>query len=196
MRKIPQPRPGIPTVDGRQTIGFFSDRPFRRVLLKIWSWQQHRPHHLQPRFCSCGRPAVENQNQGKPLKRRIRNYHGRMGDDDLKIWSNHIKPFLETAPGLLSYLKSRMKWVAGEKKENYYVQESVGIAAGLLIAAIHQAVWWPSPYAIAHAVSGRNFGPPWRRKGILLVPVGYPAEGAVGFPIYSAKPGRSFKMYV
>ena len=87
--------------------------------------------------------------------------------------------------------------VAGEKKKNYYVQESVGIAAGLLIAAIHQAglvtlTHTPSPMQFLGEILGR----PEEEKAFLLLPVGYPAEGAVVPNLQRKGPDEVFKKYV
>ena len=134
-------------------------------------------------------------------KEEYENYHGRMGEewlDDLKKFdTNHIKSFLETAPWLIVIFKKPYEMVAGEKKKNYYVQESVGIAAGLLIAAIHQAglvtlTHTPSPMQFLGEILGR----PEEEKAFLLLPVGYPAEGAQVPDLQRKSPDEVLKMYV
>lgn len=89
------------------------------------------------------------------------------------------KPFLEKAPWLIAVF--RRNWEENEKgkSKNYYVQESVGIACGLLIAAIHQA----GLVTLTHTPSPMNFlseilRRPSNEKPFLLLPVGYAAEGA------------------
>ena len=146
----------------------FSDRPVpKKPLLKIWSWQQHprphREHNKQPWFLQLWRPKLKTRIR-KPQKKKeeYENYHGRMGGewlDDLKnLIPTTSSPF-ETAPWLIVYLKAvwnGSRW----KRKNYYVQESVGIAAGLLIAAIHQAglvtlTHTPSPMQFLGEILGR-----------------------------------------
>jgi len=94
------------------------------------------------------------------------------------------KPFLETAPCLivvfsLDYEPVRLADGGEGCHKNYYVQESVGIAAGFLLAALHQAGFatlthTPSPMAFLGAILGR----PRHERPFLLIPVGYPAPDA------------------
>jgi nitroreductase len=86
------------------------------------------------------------------------------------------KPFLETAPALIALFARRFGATPDDK--HYYVNESVGIAAGFLIAAIHQAglvtlTHTPSPMGFLSRVLGR----PENERAYLLLPVGLPAEG-------------------
>ena len=94
------------------------------------------------------------------------------------------KPFLETAPLLIVVFA--IDWVpetgpGGRERrhKNYYVQESVGIAVGLLLAAIHAAglvtlTHTPSPMGFL----GKLLGRPRNERAYVLLPVGYPAPGA------------------
>lgn len=90
------------------------------------------------------------------------------------------KPFLETAPYLIAiFAQSYGVTANGEKIKHYYVTESVGIATGFLIAALHHVglatlTHTPSPMAFLNAILGR---PDYERPFLLLV-VGYPAEDA------------------
>ena len=89
------------------------------------------------------------------------------------------KPFLEIAPYLIIVFKKPYDLVDGEKKKNYYVNESVGLAAGYLIAAIHNA----GLVALTHTPSPMNFlqrilKRPENERAFLLIPVGYPAIDA------------------
>jgi iodotyrosine deiodinase len=93
------------------------------------------------------------------------------------------KPFLETAPALIVVFA--VDWepeeqVDGTEKrhKNYYVQESVGIAVGLLLAALHVAglatlTHTPSPMGFL----GRILGRPRNERPYVLIPVGYPEPG-------------------
>lgn len=99
--------------------------------------------------------------------------------EDLKpLGTDWHKPFLETAPYLIILFRRSYEFGEnGEKKNNYYVQESVGIAAGFLLAAIHNAglvalTHTPSPMGFLSKVLNR----PENEKPYLLIPVGYPAD--------------------
>ncbi|QGG81294.1 nitroreductase family protein [Litorivicinus lipolyticus] len=131
--------------------------------------------------------------QTPALKRQIRLaaedeerafYAGKAGDqwlDDLKpLATDADKPFLETAPALIAVFLERYGVDAdGEKTKNYYMPESVGIACGFLIAALHQAglatlTHTPSPMGFLNQILDR----PKRERPYLLLVVGYPAVGA------------------
>ena len=94
------------------------------------------------------------------------------------------KPFLETAPCLIvvfriDYEPVRLADGTERHHKNYYVQESVGIAAGFLLAALHHAglatlTHTPSPMGFLAEILGR----PRHERPFLLVPVGYPARDA------------------
>ena len=90
------------------------------------------------------------------------------------------KPFLETAPYLIViFLKKFSSGEAGEKLKNYYTAESVGIATGMLIAALHNAgvatlTHTPSPMKFLNEILGR----PSTEKPYMILVAGLPAEGA------------------
>lgn len=90
------------------------------------------------------------------------------------------KPFLETAPYLIVvFAQSYGIGVDGQKIRHYYVQESVGIATGMLITAIHNAglvslTHTPSPMGFLNEILGR----PANERPFLILVVGYPAEDA------------------
>lgn len=99
------------------------------------------------------------------------------------------KPFLEIAPALIVIF--RHVWLPAEgggKQTNYYTQESVGIASGFLLAALHQAglatlTHTPSPMGFLSEILER----PAHEKAYLLIPVGFPADGCE-VPELSKKP--------
>lgn len=98
------------------------------------------------------------------------------------------KPFLEVAPALVVVFKKDWEAGSGEKLPTYYPNESVGIACGFLIAAIHEAglvtlTHTPSPMNFLGEILSAAPG----EKAFLLLPVGYPATGAV-VPDVSRKP--------
>lgn len=90
------------------------------------------------------------------------------------------KPFLEIAPWLIIVFREDYGlMVSGEKQKNYYVMESVGIACGFLLAALHAAglatlTHTPSPMGFLAQILNR----PKNEKPYLLIPIGYPAQGA------------------
>jgi len=98
------------------------------------------------------------------------------------------KEFLEVAPYLIVVFKKVYDVESGMHRKNYYVMESVGIACGFLLAAIHHAglvalTHTPSPMGFLREILKR----PENEKPYLLIPVGYPAEGA-RVPILKKKP--------
>ena len=140
--------------------------------------------------------------QDPALKRRIRQaaeteereFYNRRAteawlEDLAPLGTDAHKPFLETAPYLIAvFAQSYSLTPAGEKRKHYYVQESVGIAVGFLIAALHQAglatlTHTPSPMKFRNRIMGR---PPEERPFLLLV-AGYPA-GDARVPDISRKP--------
>jgi nitroreductase len=96
------------------------------------------------------------------------------------LGTDEHKPFLETAPYLIVIFgKSHSLLPDGRRVKNYYVSESVGIATGLLIAALHHAglatlTHTPSPMGFLNKILSR---PPDERPFLVLV-AGYPAEDA------------------
>ena len=130
---------------------------------------------------------------GPELKRRIREgaeegerafYHGRAPREWLDalapLGTDGHKPFLEVAPCVIAVFALRYGGLPdGRKVKNYYVQESVGIAVGLLIAALHHAglatlTHTPSPLGFLNEILGW----PAHERPYLLVVAGYPADGA------------------
>jgi nitroreductase len=99
------------------------------------------------------------------------------------------KPFLEIAPWLIVVFREDYGLLdSGRKEKNYYVMESVGIACGFLLAALHAAglatlTHTPSPMGFLAQILNR----PKNEKPYLLIPVGYPAEG-VRVPNIEKKP--------
>ena len=91
--------------------------------------------------------------------------------------TNWKKEFLEIAPWLIIVFKKAYDVIDGKKSKNYYVNESVGLSAGLLLTAIHNA----GLVSLTHTPSPMNFlqnilNRPENERAFLLIPVGYPAE--------------------
>ena len=101
-------------------------------------------------------------------------------EDLNQFGTNWDKPFLETAPYLIIVFKQIYDVnETGSQRKNYYVNESVGIASGFLLAALHNA----GLATLTHTPSPMNFlgkilNRPENEKAYLLIPVGYPSEKA------------------
>ena len=97
------------------------------------------------------------------------------------IGTDWIKPHLTEAPYVIAVFEQPWSYEEdGTKRKNYYVRESVGIAVGILLVALHNAglatlTHAPSPMGFLKEILGR----PENERPFLLIPVGYPADGAV-----------------
>lgn len=109
-------------------------------------------------------------------------YAERMPEDWLEalepLGTNAEKPFLEIAPALIVVFRHAHGEELGKRFKNYYTMESVGIAVGFLLAALHRAglatlTHTPSPMAFLSRILAR----PENEKPYLLIPVGFPADG-------------------
>ena len=110
-------------------------------------------------------------------------YRERAGEEYLDairpIGTNWIKPHLTDAPYLIAVFEQPWRLEDGEKRKHYYVRESVGIAVGFLLAALHDAglatlTHAPSPMGFLNEILER----PAHERPFILVPVGYPAASA------------------
>ncbi len=174
--------------DTRRTVREFSNRPVDRAVIElILQTASTAPSgaNKQPwTFCVVSNPEVKAKIREAAEKEEYENYHGRMSDDWLddlkKFGTDWHKPFLTTAPYLIvAFKKAYDLNEAGEKEKNYYVNESVGLACGMLISAIHHAglvtvTHTPSPLNFLQKVLER----PDNERPFLLLPVGYPADDA------------------
>ena len=175
-------------MDRRRSIRHFSDKPVpKSVIEDLIMTASTAPSgaHKQPwTFCAVSDPEIKREIRKAAEKEEYESYHGRMTDDwlaDLEpLGTDWHKPFIETVPWIIVVFKKAYDLVDGQKKKNYYVNESVGIAAGMLIAAIHKAglatlTHTPSPMNFLQRILDR----PENERPFLLMPVGYPAEGAM-----------------
>ncbi|HRF38101.1 MAG TPA: nitroreductase family protein, partial [Saprospiraceae bacterium] len=145
----------------RRTLRMFSDKPVPRELIEqllMTAGTAPSGAHKQPwTFCAVGDPQIKAQIREAAEKEEYVNYHGRMSEEWLQdlepFGTDWNKPFLETAPWLLVVFKKSYDLEGEEKKKNYYVNESVGIACGFLLAAIHHA----GLAALTHTPSPMNF---------------------------------------
>lgn len=184
-------------IAGRRSLRHFSPEPVDRAVVESLlrsAGAAPSGAHKQPwTFCAVADPRLKRQIREAAEREEYENYHGRMSDDWLTdlapLATDHHKPFLEIAPWLVVVFRRTYELNAeGVRTKNYYVQESVGIAAGFLLAAIHAAglvalTHTPSPMGFLGELLGR----PANERPYLLIPVGYPAAGA-HVPNLSRKP--------
>ena len=141
--------------------------------------------HKQPwHFAVVSSSEIKHKIRVAAEAEEYENYTSRMSEEwlkDLEIFkTNWEKPFLEIAPHLIVVFRKPYEVVNGIKQKNYYVNESCGIATGFLIQAIHAAglvtlTHTPSPMDFLAKILGR----PENEKPFLLLPIGYPAKGAM-----------------
>ena len=172
-------------ISKRRSVRDFSDKEVpREVIENILKAAGSAPSgaNKQPwTFCVISNTELKSEIRKLAEIEEYENYHGRMSDswkEDLEhLGTDHIKEFLEIAPYLIVVFKKVYDLdEEGGKLQNYYVNESVGIACGFLITAIHQAglvtlTHTPSPMKFLQTALGR----PKNEKAFLLLPVGYPA---------------------
>ena len=171
----------------RRTVREFSDRPVPKdVIQNCISTAGTAPNgaNRQPwHFVVVGDQKIKRKIRIAAEEEEKEFYaHRASGDwlEDLnQFGTDWHKPFLETAPYLIVVFKKNYDFTSDGKRKNYYVNESVGIAAGFLLAALHNAglatlTHTPSPMGFLEKILKR----PENEKAVLLIPVGYPAENA------------------
>jgi nitroreductase len=173
-------------LDNRRSIRMFSDTPVpKSVIENLIRSAATAPSgaHKQPwTFCAISNPALKSKIRIAAEAEEKESYAHRMSErwkKDLEpLGTDMHKPFLETAPWLIVAFKKVYELDAeGNKHNNYYVNESVGIACGFLISAIHHA----GLVTLTHTPSPMNFlakllERPSYEKAFILFPVGYPAD--------------------
>ena len=172
-------------LDTRRTVRDISDKPVSKQLIEdliMAGSTAPSGAHKQPwTFCAVASPEIKKAIRAAAEKEEYESYHGRMSErwlDDLKpIGTDWDKPFLEEAPWLVIVFKRIYEVIDGEKRNNYYVNESVGIACGMIISAIHRA----GLVTLTHTPSPMNFltkvlGRPENERPYLLLPIGYPKD--------------------
>ncbi len=174
-------------LERRRTVREFSDRPVARELIAeairaagtAPNGANRQPWHFvavaDPALKAAIRAGAEDEEREfyRTAPQEWLDALAPLGTDD-------AKPFLETAPWLIAVFAER--WGVdgnGGRVSNYYVQESVGIAAGMLLTTLHHAglvtlTHTPSPMKFLNALLER----PEREKAMMLVVTGYPAPGA------------------
>ena len=144
------------------------------------SGANHQPWH----FAAISDPAMKARIREGAEEEERAFYSGGAGDEWLAalepIGTGVSKPHLTDAPWLIVVFAQRYGMTTdGDRYKNYYVPESVGIATGMLITAIHHAglvclEHTPNPMKFLGPLCGR----PDHEKPVMILPVGYPAETA------------------
>ena len=173
----------------RRTVRQFSNQTIPREIIEDCiltagsapSGANRQPWH----FIVVTDPDLKQQIHRLAEKEEYKFYQGDAGEDWLKalkpLGTDFKKPFLEVAPYLIVvFAESYALLSDSQKVKNYYVKESVGIATGMLITAIHQAglavlTYTPARMRFLNKILDRGKN---ERPFIVLV-VGYPAEGAL-----------------
>ena len=173
----------------RRTVRDFSDRPVRRALIEDClrsagsapSGANQQPWH----FVAVSDPAIKQRIRVAAEAEEREFYEHRAPPEWLEVLrplgTDSNKPFLELAPWLIAVFIRRFERLPdGSKRKHYYTDESVGLATGLLVAAIHHAglvalTHTPSPMKFLCEILGR---PKDIERPFLLLVVGYPAANA------------------
>jgi len=174
-------------IKSRRTVRDFSERNIPvgvietavRAAASAPSGANKQPWH----FVIVKDPAVKKKIRVAAEKEEKEFYEHRAPDswlEDLNQFkTDWHKPFLEVAPALVVVFRQSYRDLGSTRRKNYYVNESVGIASGFLLAALHNAglvtlTHTPSPMGFLEKILKR----PKNEKAFLLIPVGYPAENA------------------
>lgn len=171
----------------RRSIRDFSDKPVSRDLIETCiraagtapNGANHQPWH----FVAISNPEIKRKIRVAAEAEEAEFYGGRASEEWLDalapLGTDASKPFLETAPWLIAvFAQRRGGEVSGQDKKNYYVTESVGLATGMLITALHSAglgtlTHTPAPMGFLTEICER----PKTEKPFVLMVVGHPAEG-------------------
>ncbi len=173
----------------RRSVRFFSDRPVPREVIEnliLAAGTAPSGANKQPwRFVAVQDPALKKEiREGAEAEERefyFRRANQQWLDDLRAIGTDEHKPFLEIAPWLIVVFKlMKDDDPTNPSDQVYYVNESVGIAVGMLLAAAHFA----GLAALTHTPSPMKFlGPilnrPKYERPYLLIPIGYPADDCV-----------------
>lgn len=173
-------------MDGRRSVRQFSSDPVpQEVIDNVIRTAGTAPSgaHKQPwTFCVVTDPDLKHRIREAAEEEERENYNGRMSKEWLQdlapLGTDANKEFLDIAPCLIVVFKRvHEPGPDGSRRKNYYVEESVGIACGFLLAAIRNA----GLVALTHTPSPMNFlarllQRPENERAFLLIPIGLPAE--------------------
>lgn len=189
----------------RRTVRQFSTRPVpREVIGNCLRAAGSAPSgaNIQPwHFVVVSDPAIKRTIRNEAEKEEHEFYHHKAPQEWLDalapLGTDEHKPFLEDAPYLIVIFAETYGVLPdGRKVKHYYAQESVGIATGLLIAAVHHAglvslTHTPSPMGFLNEILGR----PAHERPFLILVTGYPAEGAT-VPVITKKPLEQIATFI
>ena len=178
----------LESIRSRRSVRHFSPDPIPIDILETAVEADSRAPsgaNQQPwRFVLVTDPALKRQIREAAEAEERENYEHRFPDE----WLHALEPFgtdwhkefLETAPCLIAVFRIDYGFENNRKIKHYYVQESVGLACGFLLAALHLAgvatlTHTPSPMGFLARILDR----PPNERPFLLIPAGYPADGAV-----------------
>ena len=175
-------------LDRRRTTRHFSTEPVPRALVELAiASASTAPSgaHKQPwYFVAVSDPALKAKMREAAELEEQENYNGRMSPEWLEalapLGTDAHKAHITDAPWVIVVFKQAYEERAdGRRAKNYYVDESVGIACGMLIAAIHHMglvtlTHTPSPMGFLAKLLER----PANERAYLVLPVGYPAQDA------------------
>ncbi len=178
----------IEFIQHRHSVRDFTDRPVPRGIIENCikaagsapSGANHQPWH----FVAIANPEFKQRIRKAAEEEEHKFYAGGGGDEWIKalepIGTDESKPHLTIAPWLIVVFAQRYgQFEDGEKFKNYYVPESVGIATGFLLAALHHAgltslIHTPNPMKFLSEMLGR----PISEKPAMIIAVGHPAKHA------------------
>jgi iodotyrosine deiodinase len=175
-------------MNSRRSVREFSDREVPRQLVETairCASTAPSGAHMQPwTFVLVGDPKVKRQIRTAAETEERENYDGgrlpRHWREDLApLGTDWQKPFLEIAPWIVVVFEQRYGMRAdGTRQHHYYVKESVGIACGMFIDALHRVglstlTHTPSPMTFLRTLLGR----PENERPFILFPIGYAADG-------------------
>ena len=180
----------------RHTVRDFAPRPVPRDIIETCllaagtapNGANHQPWH----FCVIGDAGMKRKIRAAAEEEERAFYAGRGGEEWLAalapLGTDAEKPFLEDAPWLICVFGERKSHSAdGVLRKNYYVPESVNIATGFLIAALHRAglatlTHTPNPMGFLNEICGR----PASDKPYIVLVTGYPKQG-VTIPVHATE---------
>ncbi len=181
----------------RRTVREFADRAVPRAVIErciAAAGTAPSGANMQPwHFAAVADPEIKHRIREAAEAEERAFYGGKAGDAWLEalapLGTDANKPFLEIAPWLIVVFQQNYGLDAdGERVKHYYVQESVGIATGFLIAALHHCglatlTHTPSPMKFLGEILGR----PVNERAVMILVAGYPAADAT-VPDISKKP--------